>query len=188
MEGHGQNLALFQQIQRLSTLYRHLMGEYPVHLPALSGQVRVHIALQGNVCISVSQQFAEGLYIAPCLQTGGSKSMTQRVWAHLPDGCLLQICLDAFPVTARFGGLGLISRQKPCRIAGISVQLFQHHKQLLRDWNFPAGGAGFRRLDDHLCMPVSAGNSADRPADLHCSEFQVEIAPLQAANLTNAES
>ena len=69
----------------------------------------------------------------------------------------------------------------------ISVQLFQHHKQLFRDWNFPAGGAGFRRSDDHLCMPVSAGNSADRPIDVQRAEFQVKIAPLQAADLTNAE-
>ena len=32
----------------------HLMGENSVHLPALSGQVRVHIALQGDVGVSVS--------------------------------------------------------------------------------------------------------------------------------------
>ena len=106
----------------------------------------------------------------------------------MPDSCLLQICLDAFPVTARFGGLGLISRQKPCKIAGMSVQLFQHHKQLLRDGNFPAGGASFRRLDDHLCMPVSAGNSTDGPADFQCAEFQVKIAPLQAADLANTQT
>ena len=54
MEGHGQNLALFQQIQRFSAPHRYLMGEYPVHLPALSGQIRVHIVLQGNVGIGVS--------------------------------------------------------------------------------------------------------------------------------------
>ena len=114
--------------------------------------------------------------------------MTQCMRTYLPDSCLLQICLDAFPVAAGFCRLRLISRQKACRIAGISVQLFQHHKQLFRDWNFPAGGAGFRRLDDHLCMPVSAGNSTDGPADFQCAEFQVEVALLQAADLTNAES
>ena len=86
------------------------MGEYPVHLLALSGQVRVHIALQGNVCISVSQQFAEGLYIAPCLQTGGRKGMAQRVRTYLPDRRLLQICLDTFPIATGFGGLGLVAR------------------------------------------------------------------------------
>ena len=104
--------------------------------------------------------------------------MTQRVRTYLPDSCLFQIRVDAFPVAAGFGGLGLTTRQKPCRITGISVRLFQHHKQLFRDWNFPAGGVGFRRLDDHLCMPVSAGNSADRPADFQCTEFQVKITPL----------
>ena len=54
MEDHGQNLALFQQILCFSTPHRHLMGEYPVHLPALSGQVRVHIALQGDVGVGMS--------------------------------------------------------------------------------------------------------------------------------------
>lgn len=54
MEGYGKNLALFQQIQRFSAPHRHLTGEYPVHLPALSGQVRVYIALQGDVGIGVS--------------------------------------------------------------------------------------------------------------------------------------
>lgn len=54
MEGYGQKLALFNQIYQFPTLHRHLMGEYPVHLPALSGQIRVHIALQGNVGIGVA--------------------------------------------------------------------------------------------------------------------------------------
>lgn len=67
------------------------MGKYPIHLPALSGQVRVHIALQGDVGVGVSQQFAEGLYITPRLQTGGSKGVSQRVRTYLPDGRLLQM-------------------------------------------------------------------------------------------------
>ena len=78
MEDHGKNLALFQQIQCFSTPHRHLIGEYPVHLPALSGQVRVHIALQGDVGVGVSQQFAEGLYIAPRLQAGRCKGVPLR--------------------------------------------------------------------------------------------------------------
>ena len=154
------------------------MGENSVHLPALSGQVRVHIALQGDVGVGVSQQFAEGLYITPRLQTGGSKGVSQRVRMYLADGRLFQICLDAFPVAAGFGGLGLAAGQEPCSIAGASAQLFQHNKQMFRDRNFPAGGAGFGRLDDHLCVTVSAGNSADRPVDLQRAEFQVKIAPL----------
>ena len=40
------------------------------------------------------------------------------------------------------------------------------------------GGAGFGCLDDHLCMTVSTGNSADRPIDVQRAEFQVKIAPL----------
>ena len=71
------------------------MGEYPIHLPALSGQVRVHIALQGDVGVGVSQQFAEGLYITPRLQTGGSKGVSQRVRTYLPDGS--HAALLAFP-------------------------------------------------------------------------------------------
>ena len=136
----------------------------------------------------MSQQLAEGLYIATRLQTGRCKGVAQRMRAHLLDSRLLQIRFDAFPVTARFGGLGLATRQKPCRITDVSAQLFQHHKQLLRDGNFPAGGEGFRRLDDHLCMAVSTGNSADRPADLQCAEFQVEVTPLQAADLANTQT
>lgn len=121
MEDHGQNLALFQQIQRFSAPHRHLMGEYPVHLPALSGQVRVYIALQGDVGVGVSQQFAEGLYITPRLQTGGSKGVSQRVRTYLPDGRLLQIRFDAFPIAAGFGGLGLAAGQEPYSIAGASA-------------------------------------------------------------------
>ena len=104
--------------------------------------------------------------------------MAQRVRTYLPDSCLFQICFDAFPVAAGFCGLGLVAGQKPCSIADTSTQFFQHNKQLLRDWNFPARGAGFGRLDDYLRVTVSAGNSADRPVDFQRSEFQVEIAPL----------
>ena len=68
------------------------------------------------------------------------------------------------------------------------MQLFQHNKQLFREWNFTAGGAGFGRLDDHLCVTVSAGNSADRPIDVQRAEFQVKITPLQTANLTNTQT
>ena len=154
------------------------MGENPVHLPALSGQVRVHIALQSNVGVGVPQQFTEGLYVAPRLQAGRCKGVAQRVRTYLPDSCLFQICLDAFSVATGFGGLGLVAGQKPCGIADTSTQFFQHNKQLLRDWNFPAGGAGFRRLGDHLCVTVSTGNSADSPVDLQRAKFQVKIAPL----------
>ena len=86
------------------------MGENSIHLPALSGQVRVHIALQGDVGVGVSQQFAEGLYITPRLQTGGSKCVSQRVRAYLSDSRLLQIRFDAFPIAAGFGGLGFSTR------------------------------------------------------------------------------
>lgn len=54
MEGHGQNMALFYQIWRLPASHGHLMGENSVHLPALSGQVRMHIKLQSDVGVSVS--------------------------------------------------------------------------------------------------------------------------------------
>ena len=113
--------------------------------------------------------------------------MPQRVRAYLPDGRLLQIHLNAFPIATGFGGFGFATGQKPCSIAGASAQLFQQNKQLLWEWNFPAGGAGFGCLDDHLCMAVSTGNSADRSIDVHRAEFQVKIAPLQAADLTNSK-
>ena len=131
MEGHGQKLALFQQIQRFSAPHRHLMGEYLVHLPALSCQVRVYIALQSDVGVGVSQQLAKDLYIAPRLQTGRCKGVAQRVRAYLPDGRLLQIRLNTFPIAAGFGWLGLAAGQEPCSIAGTSAQLFQHNKQQL---------------------------------------------------------
>ena len=54
MEDHGYNPALFYQIQRFPAPHRHLMGEYSVHLPALSGQIRVYIALQGDVGVGVA--------------------------------------------------------------------------------------------------------------------------------------
>ena len=104
------------------------MGEYPIHLPALSGQVRVHIALQGDVGVGVSQQLAKSLYIAPRLQAGRCKGVAQCVRAHLTDSRLLQIRFDAFPIAAGFGGLGLAAGQEPCGIAGASAQLFQHQQ------------------------------------------------------------
>ena len=180
-------MALFYQILRLPAPHRHLMGKYPIHLPALSGQVRVHIALQGDVGVGVSQQLTKSLYIAPRLQAGRCKGVAQRVRAHLTDSRLLQIRFDAFPIAAGFGGLGLAARQEPCSIAGASAQLFQHQRQLLWDGNFPARSAGFGCLDDHLCMTVSTGNSADRSVDLQRAKFQVKIAPLQAADLTNSK-
>ena len=147
----------------------------------------MYIALQGDVGAGMSQQLAKGLYIAPRLQTGRCKGVAQRVRAYLSDGRLLQIRLNAFPIAAGFGGLGFAAGQEPCSIAGASAQLFQQNKQLLWKWNFSAGGAGFGCLDDHLCMAVSTGNSADRPIDVQRAEFQVKIAPLQAANLTNSK-
>ena len=86
------------------------MGENPVHLPAFSGQVRVYIALQGDVGVGVPQQFTEGLYVAPRLQAGRCKGVAQRVRTYLPDSRLFQIHLDTFPVAAGFGGLRLVSR------------------------------------------------------------------------------
>ena len=84
----------------------------------------MHIALQGDVGVGVSQQFAEGLYIAPRLQAGRCKGVAQCVRAHLTDSRLLQIRFDAFPIAAGFGGLGLAAGQEPCSIAGASAQLF----------------------------------------------------------------
>ena len=147
----------------------------------------MHIALQGDVGVGVSQQFAKGLYIASRLQTGRCKGVAQCVRAYLPDGRLLQIRLNAFPIAAGFSRFRFTAGQEPYSIAGASAQLFQQNKQLLWKWNFPAGGAGFGRLDDHLCMAVSTGNSADRPIDVQRAEFQVKIAPLQAADLTNSK-
>ena len=86
------------------------MGEYPVHLPTLSGQVGVHIALQGDVGVGVAQQFTEGLYIAPRLQTSGRKGVAQCMRTYLPDSCLFQVCLDAFPIAAWLCGFGFITR------------------------------------------------------------------------------
>ena len=54
MEGYGQKSALFHQILHSPAPHGRLTGEYPVHLPALPGQIRVHIALQGDVGVSVS--------------------------------------------------------------------------------------------------------------------------------------
>lgn len=103
-------MALFYQIWRLPASHGYLMGENSVHLPALSGQVRMHIALQSDIGVGVSEQFTKGLYIAPRLQASRCKGVTQRVWAYLPDSCLFQIYLDALPITAGFCGFGFITR------------------------------------------------------------------------------
>lgn len=88
----------------------------------------MHIALQGDVGVGVSQQLAKSLYIAPRLQTSGSKGVAQRVRVYLPDGRLLQIRLNAFPIAAGFGGFRFTAGQEPGSIAGASAQLFQHQQ------------------------------------------------------------
>ena len=54
MEERRINSAMLRYIYNIPTPHGHLMGENSVHLPALSGQVRVHIALQGDVGVGVS--------------------------------------------------------------------------------------------------------------------------------------
>ena len=54
MEERRINHALLRYIYHIPAPHGHLMGENSVHLPALSGQVRVHITLQGDVSVSVS--------------------------------------------------------------------------------------------------------------------------------------
>ena len=54
MEERRINHAPLRHIYHVPAPDGHLMGENSVHLPALSGQVRVHIALQGDVGVSVS--------------------------------------------------------------------------------------------------------------------------------------
>lgn len=84
----------------------------------------MHIALQGDVGVGVSQQFAKGLYIASRLQTGRCKGVAQCVRAYLPDGRLLQIRLNAFPIAAGFSRFRFTAGQEPYSIAGASAQLF----------------------------------------------------------------
>ena len=169
MEGHGQNLALFQQIQRFSAPHRYLMGEYPVHLPALSGQVRVHIALQGDVGVGMSQQFAEGLYIAPRLQTGRCKGMTKRMRMRLMDTGFFQIAVNALTVASRFDWLFLIARKKPRSAAEIFRQLLQNTKQRFWKWNLTMGILGLGRLNDDFCVAISTRNPSHCPLDRHSS-------------------
>ena len=54
MEERQRNRASLRHILHVPAPHGHLMGENSVHLPALSGQVRVHIALQGDVGVSVA--------------------------------------------------------------------------------------------------------------------------------------
>ena len=54
MEERRRNRTLLRCIYHITAPHRHLMGEYSVHLPALSCQVRVHIALQGDIGVGVS--------------------------------------------------------------------------------------------------------------------------------------
>ena len=95
------------------------MGENPVHLPALSGQVRVHIALQSNVGVGVPQQFTEGLYVAPRLQAGRCKGVAKRMRMRLMDTGFFQIAVNALTVASRFDWLFLIARKKPSSAAEI---------------------------------------------------------------------
>lgn len=54
MEERKRNHATLRHIYHVPAPHGHLMGENSVHLPALSGQIRVHITLQGDVGIGVS--------------------------------------------------------------------------------------------------------------------------------------
>ena len=97
------------------------------------------------------------------------------------------ISFDAFPVAAGFGGLGLAAGKEPCSISGASAQLFGIISSCFGSGISRREVRFFGCLDDHLCMAVSTGNSADRPIDVQRAELQVKIAPLQAANLTNSK-
>ena len=54
MEERRRNRAPLRYIWHIPAPHGHLIGENSVHLLALSGQVRVHIALQSDVGVSVS--------------------------------------------------------------------------------------------------------------------------------------
>ena len=105
----------------------------------------------------------------------------------MSNGEIRVISFDAFPVAAGFGGLGLAAGKEPCSISGASAQLFGIISSCFGSGISRREVRFFGCLDDHLCMAVSTGNSADRPIDVQRAEFQVKIAPLQAANLTNSK-
>lgn len=114
--------------------------------------------------------------------------MPQRMRMHFSHSCLLQIELDALAVAARLDGLFRAAGEKPCLRAYVATQLAQQSKELLRDRYLSAGTSCLWRLYEYFCVSVPAVDAAHSAANGQRARRQIEIAPLQAADLADTQS
>ena len=88
-------------------------GKDPLHLTALPFHIRVDIAFQGDIRVSVSHNLAQCLDVAAGLQASGCKGVTQGVGMHPAHLCPSQVTFDALAVTAGFYRLVRVAGEEP---------------------------------------------------------------------------
>ena len=137
----------------------------------------MHISIQRNTGICVSQQFTQRLCIKPMGNTICSISVPKQMKWNLPDTTKFQDFLKPILHGSRF-----------CRFAFPSNQvqkilpffLLQQCQQEGRNRNCPHRSSAFWRANQHLRAAISI-NSLHRSFYRKRSIFKVNIAPLQAA-------
>ena len=107
--------------------------KHPLYLSFLAFHVRMNIAFQRHIGISVAQDLAQRLDVTAVLQAGGSKRMAQSMGVYPAHPGPAQIALDTLAVAARLHWSFSDSREKPGVRAGAAPQLAQQKDQVMRD-------------------------------------------------------
>jgi len=135
---------------------------------------RMHISIQSNTGISVSQQFTQRLCIKPMGNTICSISVSKQMKWNLSDTTKFQDFLKPILHGSRFCRFAFPSNQVQ-KI--LPLFLFQQCQQEGRNRNCPHGSSAFGRADQYLRAAISI-DSLHRSFYRKCSVFKVNIAPL----------
>ena len=137
----------------------------------------MHISIQSNTGISVSQQFTQRLCIKSMGNTICSISVSKQMKWNLPDTTEFQDFLKPILHRSRFCRFAFPSNQVQ-KI--LSFFLLQQCQQEGRNRNCPHRSSAFGRANQYLRTAISI-NSLHRSFYRKRSVFKVNIAPLQAA-------
>ena len=144
----------------------------------------MHISIQSNTGISVSQQFTQRLCIKPMGNTICSISVPKQMKWDLPDTTKFQDFLKPILHGSRFCRFAFPSNQVQ-KI--LSLFLFQQCQQEGRNRNCPHRSSAFWGANQYLRAAISI-DSLHRSFYRKCSVFKVNIAPLQATQFTYTQT
>ena len=156
----------------------------PLYIFLLHLHRRMHISIQSNTGISVSQQFTQRLCIKPMGNTICGISVSKQMKWDLPDTTEFQDFLKPILHRSRFCRFVFSSNQVQ-KI--LPLFLFQQCQQEGRNRNCSRGSSAFGRADQYLRTAISI-NSLHRSFYRKCSVFKVNIAPLQAAQFAYTQA